>query len=135
MLVDTGPLVALLRRRDEHHSLCSEASKELPTPFVTCWPVLTEAGWILRNDRGGARRLLALVEEELINPVELGAETASWMSTFFDRFHDQEPQIADASLIYLAEREGIDTVFTLDQRDFWVYRTTDGRALRIVPER
>ncbi len=43
-------------------------------------------------------------------------------------------QIADAALMYLAEREGIDTLFTLDRRDFSIDRTTDGRALRIVPD-
>jgi hypothetical protein len=42
-------------------------------------------------------------------------------------------QIADATLVYLAEREGIDTVFTLDCRDFSVYRLADGRSLRVVP--
>jgi predicted nucleic acid-binding protein len=42
-------------------------------------------------------------------------------------------QIADGALIYLAEREGIDTVFTLDRRGFLVYRLADGRSLRILP--
>ena len=36
--------------------------------------------------------------------------------------------------MFIAEREGIGTVFTLDRRDFSVYRTTDGRALTVVPE-
>ena len=42
--------------------------------------------------------------------------------------------MTDAALMYLAEREGIDTVFTLDRRDFTIYGTTDGRALAIIPE-
>jgi len=42
-------------------------------------------------------------------------------------------QIADGALVYLAEREGIDTVFTLDRRDFSVYRLSDGRSLRVLP--
>jgi predicted nucleic acid-binding protein len=41
--------------------------------------------------------------------------------------------MADATLMFIAEREAVDTVFTLDRRDFSVYRTTDGRALNIVP--
>jgi len=36
--------------------------------------------------------------------------------------------------MFIAEREGIDTVFTLDKRDFSVYRASDGRALSIVPD-
>jgi predicted nucleic acid-binding protein len=42
-------------------------------------------------------------------------------------------QIADGALVYLAEREGIDTVFTLGRRDFLVYRLGNGRSLRILP--
>jgi hypothetical protein len=41
--------------------------------------------------------------------------------------------LADGALVYLAHREGIDTVFTLDRRDFSVYRLGDGRSLRVVP--
>jgi hypothetical protein len=44
-----------------------------------------------------------------------------------------EAQLADAALVYLADREGIDTVFTLDQRDFTIYRTASNRRLAIIP--
>ena len=47
---------------------------------------------------------------------------------------DIRPQLADAALVYLAEREGIDTIFTLDQRDFSVYRSGRRRPFRILPE-
>ena len=43
------------------------------------------------------------------------------------------PQLADAALVYLANREGIDTIFTLDYRDFAVYRSAHKRAFRVVP--
>jgi len=48
-------------------------------------------------------------------------------------YRDIRPQLADAALVYLAGREGIDTIFTLDRRDFGVYRSTHKRAFRIVP--
>jgi predicted nucleic acid-binding protein len=44
-----------------------------------------------------------------------------------------QPQLADAALVYLADREGIDTIFTLDRRDFFVYRSLGKRPFRIVP--
>ena len=53
---------------------------------------------------------------------------------FYTQYADQSPQLADASLVYVAETLRIDAVFTLDQRDFSIYRTSDGRVLRIVPE-
>jgi len=48
-------------------------------------------------------------------------------------YQDIQPQLADAALVYLADREGIDTIFTLDRRDFSVYRSTRKRPFRIVP--
>jgi len=44
------------------------------------------------------------------------------------------PQLADAALVYLANRDDIDTIFTLDRRDFSVYRSAKNRPFRIVPE-
>ena len=49
------------------------------------------------------------------------------------QYEDIRPQLADAALVYLAGREGIDTIFTLDRRDFAVYRSTHNRAFRILP--
>jgi len=50
------------------------------------------------------------------------------------RYEDIRPQLADAALVYLANREQIDTIFTLDQRDFAIYRSGRNRAFNIVPE-
>ncbi len=51
-----------------------------------------------------------------------------------NRYASAKAQMADAALMYLTEREGIDSVFTLDRRDFTIYCTTDGHALIIIPE-
>jgi predicted nucleic acid-binding protein len=56
------------------------------------------------------------------------------ISKILSRYAGLRPQLADASLVYLAERENINTIFTLDRRDFVVYRTTRKRAFRIIPE-
>ena len=48
VLIDTGPIVALLRRRDSQHSVCDSVAEELPLPAYTCWPVITEAAYLLR---------------------------------------------------------------------------------------
>ncbi len=49
------------------------------------------------------------------------------------RYESIGAQLADASLIHLAEREGIRTIFTLDRRDFSIYRLKDNRALTLLP--
>ena len=43
VLLDTGPLVALLADDDAEHQRCVEQSQLLPKPFLTTWPILTEA--------------------------------------------------------------------------------------------
>jgi len=50
-----------------------------------------------------------------------------------EQYENLDPQLADACLVYLAHRENIDTVFTLDRRDFSVYRTSRKRPFQIVP--
>ena len=52
---------------------------------------------------------------------------------FFAKYQDLRPQLADACLCYLAEREGIRTIFTLDRRDFSVIVDRQGKPFRRVP--
>ena len=130
----TGPLVALVCAREKDHKKCDAALKAFRPPLLTCWPVLTEAAWLLRKEPGGMQAIGRLVESGLVKPVELDEAALAWIIAFMDRYASADADLADAALMYLAEREGIDTVFTLDVRDFSIYRTTDGRALNIVPE-
>ncbi|MDR3638071.1 MAG: PIN domain-containing protein [Isosphaeraceae bacterium] len=134
-LVDTGPLVSILRAREKTHKHCADALKTLRRPLLTCWPVLTEAAWLLRKEPGGYKALGGLIESGAVEVAEFDRMASAWIIAFLDRYASANAQLADASLMYLTEREGIDTVFTLDRRDFSIYRTTDGPALRIVPER
>ncbi len=50
------------------------------------------------------------------------------------RYENIRPQLADAALVYLAGRERIDTIFTLDRSDFSIYRPSRRRSFRILPE-
>jgi predicted nucleic acid-binding protein len=125
--------VAVVRSRERAHRKCAAALNAFRAPLLTCWPVLTEAAWLLRKEPGGMRAIGGLVESGLVKPVELDDPALAWIIAFLDRYASAGAQMADAALMYLAEREGVDTVFTLDRRDFSIYRTTDGRALAIVP--
>lgn len=133
VLVDAGPLVAMLHRSDQFHAACIAEAKVLPRPFYTSWLVLAEAAWLVRGLPSGRDQLLAFVEHGLVAPLELDADATAWMRRFGTKYEDLAPQLADLSLCYLAEREDIDTLFTVDRRDFLVYRLTSGRTLNIVP--
>jgi uncharacterized protein len=133
-VADTGPLVAIVRKREKPHKRCVAAVKALRPPLLTCWPVLTEAAWLLRDEPEGMKAIAGLIRSGSVKLVELDESAMEWIIAFLERYASIGAQLADAAVMYIAEREGIDTVFTLDRRDFSVYRTTDGRALSIVPE-
>ena len=137
VLLDTGPIVALLHNGDSQHTQCVEEAKRLKKrQLLTTWPVLTEAAWLLRARPKAVGELLTSVARGSFQVAELEPiAAASWIAAFFNRYHDREPQLADASLLYIAERDEIETVFTLDERDFIVYRTNSGKALKLLPKK
>ena len=133
VLVDTGPLIAIVSNRDEHHKECVEELKQLRAPLITCWPVLTEAAWILRKQPKALHRLLRDSLGGLFTVVELEETALPWTAEFLKRYQNLGAQLADACLVYLAERDRIVSIFTLDRRDFSLYRLHGNRPLRLLP--
>ncbi len=134
ILADTGPLLAIFSVRDQHHQKCVELLRALPKPLLTCWPVLTEAAWLLRRQPALVERLLASFGADgPLRLLQLDDSAPPWISAFLRRYRKLRPQLADAALVYLAEREGIETVFTLDRRDFSVYRLRGNRGFQLLP--
>jgi uncharacterized protein len=134
VLVDTGPLVAILSRDDAYHELCVRELRQISTPLLSCWPVITEAAWLLRRSPGAVRQLLGSIDGSFLSLLPLAGAEGSPIAELMKKYEDLRPQLADAALTYLARRERIKTIFTLDQRDFSVYRGNGGHAFQIVPE-
>jgi predicted nucleic acid-binding protein len=136
VLVDTGPLVAILSSADEFHETCVRTLNQLPSPLYSCWPVINEAAWLLRSYPQAVRRLLkncGSVNPAFLELLSLSGSEAGEIAEVIEQYHKLRPQLADAALVYLAEREGINTIFTLDRRDFSVYRGARHGAFRIIP--
>jgi len=127
-------LVAIVRDQEQAHARCVAMLKELRSPLLTCWPVITEVAWLLRREPGAMKVIDGLITSGAVRLVELDAQALSWAVAFMERYAAIGAQLADAALMFIAEREGIETVFTLDRRDFSVYRTGVGRALTLVPD-
>ena len=135
ILVDAGPLVALLNRRDQHHAICVSASRTLRGPFYTCWPVITEAAYLLRENAVAVKKLLGRIRLGKIGVLQLLPEDMEGVAAILDKYSDQKLDFADAALMHLAERESIASIFTVDQRHFSLFRTIQGNSLTIVPAR
>ena len=134
VLTDTGPLVAILSSTDQYHQVCLQTVQSLRGPLLTCWPVITEAAWLLKSAPGAFETLLRSISDGIVEILPVAGKEAAGVAEIMKKYGSLPPQFADAMLVYLAARENIGTIFTLDRRDFSVYRTGRKGALRIVPE-
>lgn len=136
-LTDAGPLLAILDIRDQHHTRCTEAAAALePGPMLTTWPCFTEAMYLLHR-AGGFRFQAALWELYADGHVivhDLSPKEIARMSALMAQYRDTPMDLADASLVAVAESGSHRRVFTLD-RHFWTYRLADGSALEPIPAR
>ena len=116
--LDTGPLVALLNRRDPHHAWAADTLRCARWPLFTCESVLTEATHLL----GDAAPVLELVEAgDLV--VEFSAsDHASEILRLLRQFSDRDMGLADACLVRMTEVWRDSLVLTIDRQDFQVYR-------------
>ena len=133
ILVDTGSLVAILSQGDEYHEVCLNTLRNMPSPLLSCWPVITEAAWLLRKSPRAVQQLLRSIDGAFLELIPLTGAEGEAIAALMKRYEDIRPQLADAALVYLADREKIETIFTLDQRDFSIYRV-GRKTFHIVPE-
>jgi predicted nucleic acid-binding protein len=134
VLVDTGPLVAIMARDDQYHEVCVQALQHLPGPLFSCWPVITEAAWLLRRHPAAVRQLLGSIASGFLELLPLQSTEAAEIGNVMEKYKSIRPQLADAALVHLANRDDIDTIFTLDRRDFSVYRPAKNRPFHIIPQ-
>lgn len=132
-LIDTGAILALLDRSDRWHTRCAEAFASLRLPLATSPAVLTELFHLLRPHeiptcwrflRSGAISVLSIDHSDLPE-----------LDRLMEKYHDRPMDFADATLVHLARREGLTTVFTVDHNDFETYRIDGRKTFRILPER
>jgi predicted nucleic acid-binding protein len=133
ILLDTGPIVAFFDRDDEYHALCLETLKKVQEPLLTTWPVITECFYLLDFSLKVKEDLWLFIERGGLEIFPLEKEHYPLCRDLMRRYKDLPMDLADATLVVLAEALGISRVFTLDRRDFFIYRFKRTRRFTLIP--
>ena len=127
VLVDAGPMVALIDQGDPAHEACVASLRTLRDTLVTVWPAFTEAMYLLRSSWRAQRALWSRWETGALVLATLDATDAPRMRELMEKYRDLPMDLADAALVRLAERESLTRIFTLDHKHFSVYRASRRR--------
>jgi predicted nucleic acid-binding protein len=131
VILDTGPLVALLDARDRHHEWAVAQWGDIEAPLLTCESVISEACFLLDQTRAGSA---AIFEMLLRNAVALSFrldEHVKEVQQLRATYADVPMSVADASLVRMAEQLGRSAVLTLDT-DFRIYRKHGRRMIPLI---
>ena len=132
-LIDTGAILALLDRTDRWHRRCVETFPLLRMPLITSEAVLTELFHLVGDNSREMERTWEFVRSGALNLAAITDEELTAVHELMSRYHDRPMDFADATLVYLARREAVSTVFTVDRADFETYRIEGRKRFRVVP--
>lgn len=128
VLIDTGPIVAALRKRDQHHEWARAHFEAAQEPFVTCEAVISESLFLLEGAQEGKEALCGLLDRGIIEiGFSLKVEMAETLR-LIRRYRDTPMSFADACLVRMAELKSGATVFTTDS-DFRIYRKNSRQVI------
>jgi predicted nucleic acid-binding protein len=127
-IVDTGYLVALLRKEDRHHLWATDLASELSLPLLTCEAVLAETAFHLKS----SVHVIALLRRGGIRVAFDLASNLDHLQDLAARYDDRKPDLADLCLIRMSELHPKHTVITVDEGDFRVYRRNKREAIPLL---
>lgn len=133
VLLDAGPIVALLDRRDQWHAASPGAWQQLAYRCITTEAVLAEACHLMLRGRYAAAAPVELVLDAGIPILPLNREDHQRAARLMRDYADLPMDYADASIVSLADALDITRVFSTDRRGFGVYRLAGGKRFEIVP--
>lgn len=134
--MDSGPLVALFNPRDKHHTraLAFFQSQGAQLRCYTTWEVISEVMYFLDYSAAVQGDLLDWLhaghQHGLVHIAALNTGDLPGLSVLMRKYADRPMDLADASLVWLANNTGMTDIITIDRADFAVYRTTKGKAFR-----
>jgi predicted nucleic acid-binding protein len=134
-LIDTGAILALLDRSDRWHKVCVDAFRQLRLPLLTSEAVLTELFHLVGDSRTEMEAAWKFVRSGAVVIATIDHAELSQLHGLMSRYWDCPMDFADATLVYLAKRESLSVILTVDQADFATYRIEGKRQFRVLPRK
>jgi hypothetical protein len=134
-LIDTGAMLAFLDQNDRWHERCVAALSTLSLPLATSAAVLAELFHLLCNHPRQEAAAWTFVRSAAVTVLAIEDADLPALEELMRKYAHRPMDFADATLVRLAERESLSTIFTIDHDDFETYRIDGRRRFRIVPDR
>ena len=132
VLLDTGPLVALLSGNDVNHERARRLFAECAPPFRCCEAVVAEACFLMRKvHRAGPADVVALGARGVYRIAIAAEEHWDTIETLLKKYSDRPISFADACLIRCAEIHQEARIATFDG-DFSVYKWARNRRFELL---
>lgn len=133
LIVDTGPLVALLDATDPDHERCAALLSETSEPRIVPVCVLVEVEYLLRPWPEALGALLRDFEKGALELLDLPVRWLMRSGELVERYRDLPLGLVNATVVAATEMLGETKVATLDRRHFSVVRPAHTPALELLP--
>ncbi|EPG73400.1 PIN domain protein [Leptospira fainei serovar Hurstbridge str. BUT 6] len=127
-LIDSGPIIALFNSSDNYHKSVFKFLKTFKGSLFTTWPVITEVVYLLSFSISAQSDFLERVERGSLQVLDIPLEDLKYIKNRMQKYSDLPMDLANASLMCIAEREGISNIISIDS-DFSIYKTLKGKYL------
>ncbi len=131
IILDTGPLVAFINRRDKYHKWATLQWAQIEPPLLTCEAVLSEACFLLGSLDGGQITVLELLQRSVLHIPFTMIEHVNQLDRLLQKYSDVPMSLADACLVRMSEMYSESIVLTLDS-DFNIYRKNRRQVIPVL---
>jgi len=131
IILDTGPIIALLNRRDAYHDWMKHQIKSITPPLLTCEAVMTEACFLANRDIGGTNGVINLALNGFMKVSFHFDNEMDTIKNLMLKYANVPMSFADACLVRMAELYPNSAVLTLDS-DFRIYRKNRNQVIPVI---
>ena len=132
-LADTGALLAYLDRADRWHERCRAAFADLHLPLITSQAVLAELFHLTADHPGEVEITWKFIRSGALTIAPIDDHDLPDIEALMKKYCDRPMDFADATLVHLAQRDSLSSIFTIDHNDFETYRIDGRKRFRILP--